>query len=126
MLTTIALIVALILLTALAVLQLLVGFGLPLGNFVWGGAHRVLPRKLRTGSFLSILLYLGFAILLLSRAHVLPGGENTAIVVLTWVLFAYFTLGILMNAISRSPVERATITPTSAVLAVTTLIIALG
>ena len=63
--------VALALLAALAVLQLLVASGLPYGRFVWGGTHRVLPHGLRVASAASVLVYAGLAALLLSRAGVL-------------------------------------------------------
>lgn len=122
----ISLIIALAVLAAVSVLQVLVASGLPLGNLVWGGAHRVLPRRLRIGSAASVLVYAGFAALLLSRSGVLPGGDSVFVVVLAWVLFAYFTFGILLNGISRSRAERFTMMPICAVLAVTTFIIALG
>ncbi len=124
--TTIALFVALALLTALAVLQILVASGLPCGRFVWGGTHRVLPRRLRVGSAVSVLVYAGLAALLLNRAGVLPGGDSTAVIVLTWVAFAFFAVSVLLNAISRSPAERWTMAPTSVLLAAATFIIALG
>ena len=57
--TAIALVVALTLLAALAVLQILAVSGLPYGRFVWGGQHRVLPRGLRVGSAVSVLVYAG-------------------------------------------------------------------
>lgn len=124
--TTIGLLVALPLLTALAVLQLLVASGRPCGRFVWGGTHRVLPRRLRVGSAVSVLVYAGLAALLLSRAGVLPGGDSTTVTVLTWVAFAFFAVSVLLNGISRSPAERWTMTPTSLLLAAATLVIALG
>ena len=43
-----------------------------------------------------------------------------------WVIFAYFVLGILMNALSRSKPERYTMVPVSAVLAVLSFFIAMG
>ncbi|XPP25417.1 MAG: hypothetical protein ACNYNX_07080 [Leucobacter sp.] len=122
----IALVVALALLAALAVLQSLVAAGLPYGRLVWGGAHRVLPRRLRIGSAISVLVYAGFAALLLSRAGVLPGGDSGVVVVLSWLLFAYFALGTVVNALSRSRAERLVMTPSCAVLAVASLVIALG
>ena len=124
--TAIALIVALALLAALAVLQILAASGLPYGRFVWGGQHRVLPRGLRVGSAVSVLVYAGLATLLLSRAGVLPAGDSAAVVVLTWVAFAFFAASVALNAISRSPAERWTMTPTSLLLAAATLVIALG
>ena len=46
--------------------------------------------------------------------------------VATWVLVGYFVLGIGMNAISRSRPERAVMTPVCVILAVASLVIALG
>ena len=124
--TAIALVVALALLAALAVLQILAASGLPYGRFVWGGQHCVLPRELRVGSAVSVLVYAGLAALLLSRAGVLPAGDSAAVIVLTWVAFAFFAASVALNAISRSPAERWTMTPTSLLLAAATLVIALG
>lgn len=124
--TTAAAVIAGVVLLALGALQVLVACGLPYGRFVWGGQHKVLPTRLRVGSAISVVLYLGFASLLLSRAGVLPGGESGFVVVMTWILFAYFVIGIVMNLISRSPSERWTMAPACAVLAVCTLIVALG
>ena len=124
--TAIALVIALALLAALAVLQLLVASGLPYGRFVWGGTHRVLPHGLRVASAASVLVYAGLAALLLSRAGVLPAGDSAAVIVLTWVAFAFFAASVALNAISRSPAERWTMAPTSLLLAAATLVIALG
>ena len=124
--TAIALVVALTLLAALALMQILTASGLPLGHFGWGGQHRVLPRGLRVASVASVLVYAGLAALLLSRAGVLPAGDSTAVIVLTWVVFAFFAASVALNAISRSPAERWTMTPTSLLLAAATLVIALG
>lgn len=123
--TALALTIALVLLAALAALQVLAAFGMPLGHFVWGGQHRVLPTRLRIGSAVSVVLYAAMAALLLSRAGATPGGDSTFVLVATWVLFGYFALGILMNAISRSRPERFTMTPVVIMLAAATLIIAL-
>lgn len=116
--------VACVVLAALAIVQILVASGRPYGQFVWGGRHEVLPTRLHIGSVIAIALYAGFALVLLSRSGALQGGATKFIIVSTWVLFAYFTLGILMNAISRSFAERVTMTPVSAVLAGSALVIA--
>lgn len=121
-----ALVVALALLAALAVFQIGLASGAPWGRFAWGGAHGVLPARLRIASGVSALLYAAFALLLLSRSGALAGADNNVIVVLTWVLFAYFVVGIGLNAISRSRAERWTMTPVCLVLALTTLVVALS
>lgn len=122
-----ALIVALALLAALTAFQIALACGAPWGRFAWGGAHpRVLPPRLRISSAVSVVLYAGFAALLLSRAGVLAGGGSAVIVVLTWILFAYFVIGIGLNAISRSRPERWTMTPVCVIMALMTLVIALS
>ena len=121
-----AAVIACLVLGALAVLQICVAAGAPWGRLVWGGAHRVLPRRLRIASAASVLLYAGFAAVLLSRAGLLPGGDSLLLRILTWVLFAYFAVGIVTNAVSRSRVERLTMTPVCVVLAAATLVIALS
>lgn len=124
--TTVALIVALGLLAAGVVFQTALACGAPWGRFAWGGAHRVLPRRLRIGSVVAVVLYVAFAALLLSRGGVLPSREGAPVMVLTWILFAYFAVGVVLNGISRSRPERWTMTPVCAMLALMTLIIALS
>jgi len=122
-----AALLAVAILAALSILQLAVALGAPLGRFVWGGQHRVLPRRLRIGSAVSIVIYIGIALVLLDRAAVIDafGGEQFAAIA-TWVIFAYFMLGIVANAASRSKPERYTMAPACVVLAACTLVIALG
>ena len=66
------------------------------------------------------------AMVLWSRAGILPGGDATAIRVITWVLVAYFTFGIALNALSRSRAERVTAAPACLLLSVASLVLALG
>jgi hypothetical protein len=103
-------------LAALAVFQAALVAGAPIGRFAWGGQHRVLPRNLRIGSVVAIALYAGFAVIILQRAGVMaplpPAIANVGI----WVVTAYLALGIPLNAISRSPPERLTMTPVVLVL----------
>lgn len=58
---------AVVILAGLAVFQVLLAAGRPLGRFAWGGQHDVLPPNLRTGSLVSILLYAVFAVIILER-----------------------------------------------------------
>jgi hypothetical protein len=116
-----------VILGALTVFQLLLVAGVPLGRFAWGGQHEVLPARLRVGSVVSILLYAAFALIGLERAQVtdiLPGDTFESVAM--WVLTSYFTLGIGMNAISRSKPERLVMVPVCVVLAVLSLVVALG
>lgn len=125
--TEIAAIAACTILAALAVFQAALIAAAPIGRFAWGGQHEVLPPRLRIGSAVSIVLYAAFAFVIVERAELVTIFGNTGFVqAACWVLFGYFTLGIVMNGISRSKSERNTMTPVSAVLAVLVLVVALA
>ncbi|MGH3705139.1 MAG: hypothetical protein ACRDT9_10960 [Agromyces sp.] len=120
-----AAIVLCVILAALAVFQLALALGAPLGRFAWGGRHRVLPARLRIGSAVAIVIYAIIAVLALDRAGIIDVVSDVVSTVGMWVVFGYFVLGIPMNAISRSKPERYTMTPVVTVLAVLSLLIAL-
>jgi hypothetical protein len=125
--SSIAAIAICVILGALAVFQLALVCGAPLGHFAWGGADRVLPRAKRIGSAVSILVYAAFGWVLLMKAGLVPMVQPEIVIdVATWVIVVYFALGIPMNAISRSKPERYTMTPVVIVLLVLALIVALG
>jgi hypothetical protein len=125
--TEIAAIAACTILAALAVFQTALIARAPIGRFAWGGQHDVLPQRLRIGSVVSIVLYVAFALVILERAGLATiFGSPGFVQVACWVLFGYFTLGILMNGISRSKPERNTMAPVSLVLAALVLLVALG
>ncbi|MFE6964226.1 hypothetical protein ACFVAJ_03875 [Agromyces sp. NPDC057679] len=115
-----------VVLGVLAVFQLALVFGAPIGRFAWGGQHEVLPARLRIGSAVSIVIYAVIAVLALDRAGLVDVVPDAVSTVGMWVVFGYFVLGIALNAISRSRAERLTMAPTSAVLAVLSLLVALG
>lgn len=46
-----------VVLALLALFQIALALGAPLGRFAWGGQHRVLPPRLRVGSAVSVLVY---------------------------------------------------------------------
>ena len=114
-----------VLLGALAVFQTLLVAGQPLGRFAWGGQHDVLPTGLRVGSAVSIALYAAVAVLMLSAAGALDLLPDGFVDVAIWVLTAYFALGIVLNAVSRSRPERLVMTPVVLVLAVVSVLLAL-
>ena len=115
-----------VILGALALFQLALILGAPLGRFAWGGQHRVLPTRLRIGSAVAIAIYALIGVLALDRASVIDVVPDAVSTVGMWVAFGYFVLGIPMNAISRSRPERCTMTAVVAVLAVLSLLVALG
>jgi hypothetical protein len=116
-----------LLLGALAVFQVLLALGAPLGHLAWGGQHRVLPTRLRVGSLFSVVVYAVVAAAVAGRAGLVSLGVSDAVVgVVVWVAAAYFLLGTGLNAASRSRPERLVMTPLCAVLCVLTTVVALG
>jgi hypothetical protein len=116
-----------LLLVALAVFQVLLAFGAPLGRFAWGGQHRVLPVALRVGSVVSLLIYALVLAVAAARADLISlDVSNTVVEVAAWGAAGYFLLGIGLNLASRSRPERIVMTPLCAVLSMLCGVVALG
>lgn len=114
------------LLGGLALFQLALAAGAPLGRFAWGGGYERLPARLRIGSLVAIAIYAAFATIVLERSglvRLLPYAEIANIGI--WVVLAYLALGVAMNAISRSKPERYTMTPLALALCALALVVAL-
>ncbi len=125
--TDIAAIAFCTLLAGLAVFQLALALGAPLGRFAWGGGHERLPRNLRIGSLIAIAIYALLATIMLDRAGLARIFPDPAIASIgAWIAVAYLALGIPMNAISRSKPERFTMTPIVTLLLTLALFIALS
>lgn len=121
-----AAVAALVVLGLLTVFQVLLVAGAPLGRYAWGGGHEVLPRRLRVGSAVAVGIYAVIALVLLDRSGVTAVLPGRFVDVGVWVAFAYFVVGIGMNAISRSRREAVVMTPTCLALAGLTFLVAAG
>lgn len=105
-------------LAGLGVFQVALSCGAPLGRLAWGGNHEVLPARLRIGSAVSVVLYALFAYVAIAAAGMAPPVVNNDVTTVSaWALTAYFTVGVVMNGMSRSKPERLIMTPTALVLA---------
>ena len=111
----------------LAVFQLALALGAPLGRFAWGGGHERLPVPLRIGSVISIALYALFCAIVAERAGLVALFPWSSVSTIgTWIVTGYLGLGIVMNAISRSKSERYTMTPVVIVLFAMALVVAMS
>jgi hypothetical protein len=120
--------VAAALLVILIGFQIVLGVGAPLGAAAWGGQNPgVLPTRLRLASaFVGLVVYPVILAVILAAAGIiddrwLPIDPTVA----CWILAAFFTLGTLVNAVSRSAPERIWAVVSGA-LAVCCLFIALN
>lgn len=113
-------------LLGLSIFQVLLILGKPLGEYAWGGKDKILPKHLRIASVFSIILYVLFAVFLVSKAGLLELITTQPLLNIgMWVFAGYFMLGIVMNAISRSKKERILMTPIALFLALIFTIVAL-
>lgn len=106
---TIAGIAGIALIGGVILFQIGLALGAPWGAAAWGGQNPGrLPSGLRIASAVSALVLallawiLAAAAGLISMSPLPPSWLRSA----TWVATAYFTLGAIMNLISRSPLER--------------------
>jgi hypothetical protein len=121
-----AAVLAYVLVAGLAVFQVALAGGAPLGRLAWGGKHRVLPRGLRIASAVSVLLYALFAFVISPAVgYASDAGDHQESYPPIWVLTAYFGVGVLANLASRSRPERWVMTPVALILALCCLVIAL-
>lgn len=113
-------------LALLAIFQIALIAGTPLGHYAWGGKYDVLPLKMRIGSTVSIVIYIVIAMIILANVGIIPTSiSDTILETGLWVLVVYFSLGIAMNGVSRSIRERVVMTPVALILALLCLLMAL-
>jgi hypothetical protein len=108
----------------LALFQLALIAGAPLGQFGWGGRHRILPAQQRLAAGVAILVYAVFALVILNAVGLVSLFGSVPGRIAVFVLVAVFFGGFVMSAASGSTRERAAMTPTFIVLAAVTLFVA--
>ena len=116
MLSTISSITGAVLLLAVAVMEILLIFGLPLGEFTMGGRYKVLPPMYRMFAASSVILQL------FGAAMILQGGglmnmwfAGKVIKIICFVFAGFFAVNTVMNIISPSKKEKYVMTPLAAV-----------
>jgi hypothetical protein len=102
-----------------AVFQIALAAGAPLGRAAWGGTHPgQLPLGLRVGSAIAVAAWVLAALIVLGRAGVTPTPlPPTFLQWGTWSLVGVTLIGALMNLASPSPWERYMWAPITLVLA---------
>ena len=118
---------AVVLVAIVAIFQLALALGAPLGRAAWGGRNEgVLPMRLRIASGLAaIVVYPLIALYVLASADLIDLEWLPTAVTGMWVLTGFFTLGTVANLASRSKIERIW-APVSLVMAVCCAIVAVG
>lgn len=113
-----------------ALVQLAVALGAPLGAHVYGGrvagAAGTLPAAYRVASLVTVGVLVAAGWLVLARAGIVdtPATDSTLAVWGIWVVAAFLTLNTLANLASTSPWERWGFGAATAVAAVLSVIVA--
>ena len=113
-------------LVVVALFQLAIALGAPLGRASWGGTHPgVLPTKFRVASGVAVVLWTVAALIVLGRAGLGPlSGDYLRWT--TWLLAGVLVLGALTNAMSRSPWERFGWAPFTLAVAILVIVVAMS
>lgn len=116
-----------VLLLAVAVMEVLLIFGLPLGEFTMGGRYRVLPPLLRVAAATSVILQLFGAAMILQGGGLMNMWFSSGVTKIICFVFAgFFAVNTVMNLISPSKKEKYVMTPLAAIEAVCFAITAFG
>ena len=111
---------------ALAIFQLLLASGRPLGRAAYGGKFSVLPTRLRIASGASACLFVVALFIVLARVgHVGDVGHSTFVLVGAWCFVVLFALSTLANLASPSRWEQRCMAPVAFVLTSCFVVVAL-
>lgn len=115
---------AVTLLAGLIVFQVALACGAPWGRAAYGGRHERLPARLRVTSASAAVFWAVAALVFLPGTGLLAWAPlpDTA----SWVAAGIFAVATVLNAVTRSRVERAIWLPVSALLFVSSIIVAVG
>jgi hypothetical protein len=107
--------------------QVALALGAPLGAYAMGGAYPGrFPPRLRVAATVQALVIAGLAIVVLSDAGVIAPGLVEGRPWLVWLAVGLSAVSTVLNAITRSAVERRIWLPVALVMLVTSLIVALA
>ncbi len=111
---TVLSITAAVILLLIAIFQVLLALGFPLGEFALGGFHKVLPKKLRFVSIGNAVILFLFAWIFLQHASVLESILPFSTHVFVWIIAIFLALNSIANLFSVSKKEKYVMTPLSA------------
>lgn len=110
-----------------AIFQIALVAGAPLGEYTMGGQHLgKLPGQFRVTAAVSAIIMVAQSGHYLAQAGILSPalspGQNA---IVNWFWFGFAVLGLIVNSISKSKKERNTWVPVLLVSAICTLLVAL-
>lgn len=102
-----------------AILYILLAFGLPFGELAMGGKYKVMPKKMRAACAISVFIQIVAILILLETGNVISIGLSQGLAKGLCYFFAiYLLLNTLMNLLSKSKKEKLIMTPLSFITAI--------
>ncbi|OIB02082.1 hypothetical protein AK95_04055 [Paenibacillus sp. LC231] len=111
---------------SIAVFQVLLALGLPLGEFAMGGYYKVLPYKLRVASAINAIILLVMGVVFLQHTNVINIFNVLPTNILVWIITVFLGLNTIANLISRSTKEKYVMTPLSSIAFILCFMISLS
>ena len=111
-------ILAAIIFAFLTILNLMIIYGAPLGEFTMGGKYRILPPEMKIPAIISLLIQI-FAIIIVLQAggFVNSWFSNNVTRNICYVFSGYLIINTFMNFVSKSKKEKYVMSPLSFVSA---------
>jgi|GEM_PF-613086 len=109
----------------IAVFEIALAAGAPLGYAAWGGAHAHLSTAQRIGSAVAVVVWVAAALVVLGRAGWWSAGRRTRLFRWgTWFLAGVSGVAALMNFASHSRWENLTFGPAALILMALCIVVA--
>ena len=111
----------------IAVFQISLAMGAPLGEVAWGGGHdAVLPTGLRIASAVAAVMLIWMLLVVLARAGVarIDPVKRAYLAGFTWAVAGFMALNTLGNVASQNLFEQRVLAPVTAVLTAFTVVVA--
>ena len=102
-----------------AVFEVLLIFGLPLGEFTMGGRYKILPPAMRGAAFFSLLTQIFAGLILLQGAGLMSMWFPLNVTrIICYVFAGFFMINTVMNFFSTSKKEKYAMTPLALIEAI--------
>lgn len=119
--------VFLVLTVIIAIFQIALALGAPLGEFTLGGKHPgKLPGNLRIAAVVQLIILVCFGLIIASRAGLALTSLHSFSRIAVWVVFAFFIPGSILNLSSSSKKERLVMGPLNIVALISSFMVAIG
>lgn len=115
-------------LTGIAILfHLCLVIGMPWGEATMGGKYPgKLPKRMRVISVFSMIILFILAIIVLAKADLAIPAFKSISNAAIWFVVGFSAIGTILNTITPSKIERNIWAPITALLLITSIIVALG